>query len=124
MALLPLFVALLAEARERSRWPLLVEFLVLYYLVCDLTNEELLGKGSKTLLQALSVVTWGNVALLAVTLVLASSAAGERPGADQGSQARGRAVPVRTVEKGAGRALLWRVSSPLTSKPASSSASS
>jgi hypothetical protein len=78
VALLPLFVALLAEARERSRWPLLAGFLVVYYLVCDLANEELLGKGSKTLLQALSVVTWGNVALLAVTLLLAATAAGEQ----------------------------------------------
>jgi hypothetical protein len=78
VALLPLFVALLAEAGERRRWPLLAGFFVAYYLVCDLANEELLGKDSKTLLQALSVVTWGNLALLAVALMLASTAAGER----------------------------------------------
>lgn len=74
VALLPLFVVLLAEASERRRWPLLAGFFAVYYLVCDLANEELLGKGSKTLLQALSVVTWGNLALLAVALVLASTA--------------------------------------------------
>lgn len=75
VALLPVFVALFAEASSAPRARGLVLFLLVYYLLCDLANEELLGKGTKTLLQAWSVVTWCNVLLLFAVLARAWGAA-------------------------------------------------
>ncbi len=74
VALLPVFVALVAETftKPRPRW--LLGFLGVYYVVCDLGNEELFGKSSKMLLQAFSVVTWANVILLLLVLWLATRA--------------------------------------------------
>ena len=68
VALLPLFVALAAEAARRPRPRGLALFLVLYYVLCDLLSEELVGKAAKNDLQAISVVTWCNLALLLVAL--------------------------------------------------------
>ncbi len=74
VALLPLCFALVAEAAGPRRRALCA-FLLAYYVVCDLLSEELVGKDLKNDLQALSVVTWGNVALLLVAL--ARSRAGD-----------------------------------------------
>lgn len=76
VALLPLCFALVAEALARPRRRALIGFLVGYYLACDLLSEELVGKGAKNDLQALSVVTWCNVALLLVALACARRGAG------------------------------------------------
>jgi hypothetical protein len=70
-ALLPLFYVLVCCAFEPRRRNALIATLVAYYLACDLASEWVLGKGAKNTLQAWSIVTWGDIVLLA--LVLASS---------------------------------------------------
>jgi len=69
-ALLPLFFALACVARTRGRWSGLSTFLLVYWLVCGLASEEIVGRDLRGRLQALSVVTWGDVALLLVSLRL------------------------------------------------------
>lgn len=76
VALLPAFFGAVAEAGARRRGGLLTAFLVAYYLACDVLSEEVVGKSAKNLLQAWSIVTWANVAVFAVLLMLARSAGG------------------------------------------------
>jgi hypothetical protein len=71
VALLPLFFALASEALARRRWSALAAFLALYWLACDLASDEIVGRELRDRLQALSVVTWFDIALLAVALGLA-----------------------------------------------------
>jgi len=68
VVLLPLFFVLLAVVRDDPRLRPLLAFLVVYYLACDLLSEEIVGKGAKNDLQALSIVTWGSLALFVVGL--------------------------------------------------------
>jgi len=75
VALLPVFYALLCcafESERRSRglqWGLLG-----YWVVCDLLSREVVGDRLRDLLQALSVVTWADVVLMAVLLRFATRA--------------------------------------------------
>jgi len=67
VVLLPMFFALLAcafDPARRSR--ALAWFLFGYWVVCDLFSQEIVGNALRDWLQALSVVTWGDVALLFV----------------------------------------------------------
>ncbi len=70
VALLPLYFALAAAARRprAPRW--IVPLLVATWVVTGLLSEELTGKPAKEWLQAASVVTWFDVALLAAALRL------------------------------------------------------
>lgn len=70
-ALLALFFALLAVAARAPRRKWLIALLAAYYVLCDLASEELLGKAAKNWLQAVSLVTWFDLALLVATLALA-----------------------------------------------------
>jgi hypothetical protein len=71
-ALLPLFALLVAVALDsRRRW--LQNVLVVYYMSCVLLSEELVGKDWKNTLQAVSVVTWGAIALFVAAIVLSRS---------------------------------------------------
>lgn len=75
-ALLPLFAVLVAAAIETTRgksrrWLQVV--LVVYYVSCALLSEELVGKSFKNTLQAISVVTWGALALFVVAIALSRS---------------------------------------------------
>ncbi|MCZ6598894.1 MAG: hypothetical protein O7B99_14750, partial [Planctomycetota bacterium] len=70
-ALLPFFFGLAAFASDRARRPAwLVPLLVGYWVLCDLLSEELIGKELKNALQAVSLVAWADVVLIAVTLAL------------------------------------------------------
>lgn len=77
-ALVPVFFGLCCWAfdeagRARARgW---VVFLAIYWVACDLLSEEIAGKEAKRALQAMSVVTWFDVALIGA---LALAAARER----------------------------------------------
>lgn len=71
-ALLPLFFALVAAAHA-SRSRALAFGLVLYWLAANVASEEVLGKAAKNWLQAVSLVTWLDVALVALAVWLASS---------------------------------------------------
>jgi len=72
VALLPVFYALSCCALEggrsarRLRW-----FLLGYWVLCDLLSKEVVGDELRDRLQALSVVTWADVALMIVLLGLA-----------------------------------------------------
>jgi len=81
VALLALFYALVCVAASppRRRW--LAWSLAAYYLVCDLASEELLGKAAKNWLQAVSLVTWCDVALLITVLWLVRESAEQEPAA-------------------------------------------
>jgi subtilisin family serine protease len=70
-ALLALFFAQLCATAELPRRKWLVALLAVYYVACDLASEELLGKEAKNWLQAISLVTWFDVVLLAVACGLA-----------------------------------------------------
>jgi len=72
-ALLPLFFVLCAVAWAKRRWSPLATFLAVYWIACDLASEEVVGRALRDRLQALSIVTWGDVALLAVALVLVAT---------------------------------------------------
>lgn len=69
-ALLPLMVALSARAWAPGapRW--LVPLLVADYVACNLLSVEVVGDGAGDLLQALSVVTWFDLGLIAAALAL------------------------------------------------------
>ncbi len=83
-ALLPLFFVLLLEAVRRKGRPLLLSAgLALYYPACDLASQDILGKAAKNYLQAVSVVTWFCLALLAGTLLLAPRADSPPVGGDE-----------------------------------------
>jgi hypothetical protein len=70
-ALLPLFAALCACALSPRRLMLGV-VLVVYYVACVLLSEELVGKAAKEFLQAISVVTFGALALFVATIALSA----------------------------------------------------
>jgi hypothetical protein len=68
-ALLPLHLALcFAALSGRRRW--LVCLLVAYYVACVLLSEELVGKAAKELLQEISVVACGALALFVAAAAL------------------------------------------------------
>jgi hypothetical protein len=74
VVLLPVFYALSCLAFEpggRARW--LRWFLSGYWFTCDLLSREVIGGPARDLLQAMSLVTWADIALLSVLarLVLA-----------------------------------------------------
>ena len=64
-ALVPLFFALCCTTFERAAssraW---IAFLSIYWIACDLLSEDVVGKTAKRALQAISLVTWFDVALL------------------------------------------------------------
>lgn len=64
-ALLTVFFALCCTAFERAAtsraW---IAFLSIYWIACDLLSEDVVGKTAKRALQAVSLVTWFDVALL------------------------------------------------------------
>lgn len=71
VALLPVFYALLCCALEGGRSTRRLQwFLLGYWVLCDLLSKEVVGDELRDLLQALSVVTWADVALLIVLLRL------------------------------------------------------
>lgn len=84
--LIPVFFAICAAAFERGRsargW---IAFLGLYWVICNLLSEDVVGKQAKRALQAASVVTWFDVALV---LALAWLARGAMERAGQSSRAR------------------------------------
>lgn len=71
--LLPLFMALVsyASSRPRPRW--LVPGLWCYFLLCDLLSVDIVGDRAGDYLQAVSLVTWGDVALIAMAVSLVRS---------------------------------------------------
>lgn len=69
-ALLPLFHHLVAMGAGRPRPRGLVGFLFAYWVFCDLLSEEIVGKSAKNALQAISLVTWWDVALVIVVAAL------------------------------------------------------
>lgn len=73
--LLPLFCVLVASAVEALPRKRLLWLLALYFVACDLASEEIVGDGGKELLQSLSIVTWGDVALLLAALAVARRSA-------------------------------------------------
>jgi hypothetical protein len=70
-ALLPLFAVLGACALSPRRL-MLGLVLVVYYVACVLLSEELVGKAAKEFLQAISVVTFGALALFFATIALST----------------------------------------------------
>ena len=71
VVLLPLFHELVCRARTSRAVGV---FLFGYWVVCDLFSKEVVGDALRDLLQALSVVTWADIALLGIVLVLARRA--------------------------------------------------
>lgn len=73
-ALIPVFFGLACCALERDprpRW--LAALLVVYWLVCDLASEEIVGARFRDQLQAVSVVTWMDIVLIGALLHLATT---------------------------------------------------
>ncbi len=64
---------LCASAYAKGRWSALSTFLVVYWFACDLGSEEVVGRVLRDRLQSLSIVTWGDVALLAVALIVVAT---------------------------------------------------
>jgi hypothetical protein len=71
-ALLPLDFALAGSALAKGRWSPLATLLLAYWVLCDLASEEIVGVALRDRLQALSVVTWAAIALLAAAIRLSS----------------------------------------------------
>src|SRR6185295_12922328 len=69
-ALVPVFFALCCASLERVRARGWVLFLCVYWIACDLMSEDVVGKTAKRALQAMSVVTWFDVALIVALVVL------------------------------------------------------
>ena len=72
IVLLPALIGLAAIAHIERRRGLALA-LASYWLSGNLLSQELIGRSGKTLLQAISLVTWLNLALFVVLLVQASS---------------------------------------------------
>jgi hypothetical protein len=70
--LLPLFFVLACAALGAARQRLAFAGLGAYWVLCGLMNEEVLGRTGKLLFERLSIVTWADLALLAVTLTIAA----------------------------------------------------
>jgi glycosyl transferase family 87 len=68
-ALIPLFFGLVCCALDRGRFGRsLAAFLFLYWLLCDLLSEEVVESAGKEWLQAVSVLTWMDLALVGITV--------------------------------------------------------
>lgn len=79
-ALVPVFFGLCLWAFEERRRPgPLLLFLCVYWLACDLLSEDVVGREAKRLLQAASVVTWFDIALVLVISVPLLRNRGEPP---------------------------------------------
>lgn len=70
VALLPLCFGLVGAAHVARR-PAWGVGLALYWLLANVASEEVLGKGAKNWLQAVSLITWFDVVLVAIAVVLA-----------------------------------------------------
>lgn len=80
--LVPLFFGLCCTTFERKRargWTL---FLCLYWFACDLLSEEIAGKSAKRALQAVSIVTWFDIALLVALAILVMRERSPQPKSD------------------------------------------
>lgn len=77
-----LLVALALADPHARRW--LGPFLVGYWVVCDLFSEEIVGSALRDYLQAFSIVTWMDIALVFVVLrFVAAEAQAATPGQSQ-----------------------------------------
>ncbi len=88
-----LLVAIAAAEADTRRW--LGPFLLFYWVVCDLFSEEIVGSSLRDYLQALSIVTWMDIALVFVLLRFVTRPAA-RPAAQAATpgQHQAKAAPV------------------------------
>lgn len=80
VALLPLFFGLVGAAHVARRTSWWVG-LALYWLLANVASEEVLGKSAKNWLQAVSLITWFDVALVVTAIALALRERGDRASA-------------------------------------------
>lgn len=120
-ALLPLAFALVAAAHAKKSRALAVG-LALYWLACGVASEEVLGKQAKNLLQAISVVTWFDVALFVLAVGLAHRASrAESTVSAARAHSRGRpSTSSRTKAPTSASEASIRAASPTTSTQSSS----
>jgi hypothetical protein len=80
--LAPLFFGLCCATFEHARRPAWVSFLFVYWFACDLLSEEIVGKLAKRALQAVSIVTWFDIALIVALAILVLRERAPEPKAD------------------------------------------